>query len=129
MIDFKNEGKEGLQQIIRAARGRLGDIEHKERVADLRKKVGQCFKYRNNYSCPAKPSDYWWMYIKIIEARDGEAICFEFQIDRYGHLTVKPRANNYSIEPSADRGYTPISNADFDKAWKAAQKKVAGWKP
>lgn len=129
MIDFKNEGKESLQQIIQAARVRLGTIEHREAVAAMKPLVGKCFKYRNNYSLPKKPSDYWWLYLKIIAAKDGSAITFEFQTDQYGKVNIEPRQTHYNRAPGPERGYQPISVGEFDRAWKAVQKRVAGWKP
>lgn len=28
---------------------------------------GKCFKKQNHYSCPEKPSDYWFLYHKVVK--------------------------------------------------------------
>ena len=123
------QSREELQSIINEARRKLGDIEYreaKERVAPL---DGKCFRYRNNYSVPQKPSDYWWLYVKIIGTKGASAVTFEFQTDKYGKLSIEPHQQHYNRFPSDDRGYQPISAAEFKRAWQAVQKRVAGWKP
>ena len=124
-----SQSKEQLQATINEARRKLSGIEYreaKERVAPL---VGKCFRYRNSYSVPQKPSDYWWLYVKIIGTRGASAITFEFQTDKDGKLFIEPSLEHYNRFPSADRGYQSISSTEFNRAWQAVQKLVAGWKP
>jgi len=46
--------------------------------------IGRCFKCKNNYSCPEKDEDYWFLYSKIIDAEGRYYKCIEFQQDSYG---------------------------------------------
>jgi uncharacterized protein YyaL (SSP411 family) len=44
---------------------------------------GKVYKYRNSYSCPEKPSDYWWSYTivdRVIQPTE-RVMCWTFQID------------------------------------------------
>jgi hypothetical protein len=124
-----NDRKAALQTAINTLRAELGEIEHAESVEVVREAIGKCFKYRNCYSCPKEESDYFWLYAKVVGMRDGSAIVFEFQTDKYGHLSVKPDETYYGRAPNEDRGYQPITAAEFNAAWRAVQAKVKGWKP
>jgi hypothetical protein len=105
---------------------RIWAIEGKRRAAEHANFLGKCFKYRNSYSCPQGDKDRWWLYAKVIsvDAR-GEVKAFQFQTDKYGKLAIEA---SYRITHSLG-GYIPITAGEFNKAWRAVQKRVAGWQP
>src|SRR5690606_5369096 len=52
------------------------EIERKEEARrieaaypKLKKVEGKYFKFKNSYSLPETPSDYWWLFIKVTEVR------------------------------------------------------------
>ena len=56
----------------------------------MEKKIGNCYKYRNCYSCPQNDDDYWWLYVKILGVvSKGYFHTIEFQKDKYGEITIK----------------------------------------
>jgi len=91
---------------------------------EFKKLEGKCFKNRNNYSCPEKPSDYWWLYTKITEIKPedlydtgGNGVAchykgYSFQTDKDGNVSTQ----------KIDYGYVhslqkEISEKEFDKAF------------
>lgn len=75
--------------------------------------VGLCLKTRNNYSCPEKPSDYWWLYVKVVRAGEhGSLQCLQFQVDKDGDVYVK--RDEYYHPHSLD-SYQTISPDEFDR--------------
>lgn len=96
-----------------AERGRLHDAENAA-------VVGKHFKYRNCYSCPERPSDYWWLYLRVIEAKGGRLKCFAFEIDKYGKISVETKNSLYHVRD----GYRPISAKEYRRAWDALMAKL-----
>jgi len=86
---------------LEAKRLKLEAKRLKEDMPALKKKyLGKCFKYKNCYSMPSKPSDYWWLYIKITGIEDNNyfrAMTFEddgkgrieFEINKWHSLFDK----------------------------------------
>lgn len=118
--------KEQLEAELRPIQQALADLRDKETLAASKALVGKCFKYHNNYSCPEKPIDYWWLYIKVVRVGDYWPVTFEFQTDKHGHITIK--TNDCCVITGKD-GYVPITSREFDAAWAKVQKKIAGTKP
>lgn len=111
---------EQLAEISRDAQERIEKIKSAERRADNGKKVGKYFRTRNNYSCPEKPSDYWWVYAKITKMDDaGYLYMTEFQIDKNGDINV--RFDHYAYHM---QGWTEIKRAEMLKAWKRLDAKL-----
>ena len=82
--------KEKLQQQVGILRNRLGEIEERERKAQSLALVGRCFKYRNSYSCPDKPEDYWWKYAIVTGVGDfGHPNAFSFETDKNGDVRIE----------------------------------------
>jgi hypothetical protein len=105
--------KEQLQAEVRKLQLQLNKIVEAEDAARDAAYLGRCFKARNNYSCPSKPSDYWWVYIKVTSIKDGIQGLM-FQIDCNGRIDIKP--NEFFMAQTLDND-TPITDAQFDKAW------------
>jgi len=87
--------------------------------------IGSCFKYRNNYSCPEKPSDYWWMYTQVLKADGGSLVCWEFQRDKNGKIEIDFQRFYY---PHLLEGHIKITRKEFAKAWRGLQKRIAALK-
>lgn len=86
--------------------------------------VGKCFKYRNCYSCPKEPSDYWWMYTKVVSVGEYWPVAFEFQTDRDGRITVEKKECFHRLD-----GYDEITAKEFNAAWRKVQQSIARMKP
>jgi len=99
----------------------IDEIETAARRETNNKKVGRYFKTRNSYSCPEKPSDYWWLYAKCTRMNDdGFLYAFNFQTDRYGKMEVEPDRHSYHMQD-----YSPCSKAEFKRAWRKFQTNIA----
>ena len=80
---------------------------------DCKALVGKTFIYKNNsYSCPEKKSDYWNVYLKVVDVFDGGIICFTCEKDSDGNIqiqTEKRYGKNSLI------GYVPCKEKEFEK--------------
>lgn len=120
------ETMDDLKAEARKINAKISRIEHDNRAAENKSHVGKCFKYRNCYSCPEKPSDYWWLYIRVTGLlKDGSVECTEFQTDKYGEVTVKAKKQMYLVRD----GCRPISKSEFDRAWKRTQERIKAMDP
>lgn len=102
-----------LRKDADAARQKLWEAEAVARDRANAALVGKCFRYRNSYSCPTKPEDYWFMYVKVIAAKDGQVSVFQFQTDKDGKFSIDP-INRYC---SLNENYRPITEKQFAAAW------------
>ncbi len=100
----------------------IARLRDEERRAENAALVGKTFKYRNNYSCPKKPSDYWYLYVKVTGMnRDGSLKLFTFETDKYRHIVIGVDRHMYGL----DESYKPISAAEYRKALAALKARVA----
>lgn len=76
--------------------------------------VGLCLRTRNNYSCPEKPSDYWWRYVKVLRIDGGGLRCLRFEVDKNGAVFAEPDEFNM---PGTLAGYEPISPDEFHRQY------------
>lgn len=84
--------KEELEKIQTRTANQLRIIRDTERREEVEAHIGKCFRYRNSYSMPNKPSDYWFIYFRVIgTAQYGNALCFRFQTDKYGEFILHPK--------------------------------------
>ena len=116
--------KERLKAQMAPIRAELQRIEDAEAKAKSVAILGKCFKYRNCYSCPKGPEDYWWLYVKVTGMGDYWPVAFEFQTDKDGKLTVKTEECFSRFE-----GYDEISVKEFNAAWRKVQQNIAKRKP
>lgn len=118
------ESLETLQQQERSINqklNRLRDAERRQANVDL---VGRTFRSHNNYSCPEKRSDYWWLYGKVTDIdSSGYLKVMMFQTDKYGSITIKFDQHRYNMSD-----WEPISETKFKEAWQKLQKKIAATK-
>lgn len=82
--------------------------------------IGKCFKYKNNYSCPEKPSDYWFLYVRIDSlSKDGDLFSTQFQTDMYGKFLFEKR-EYFQFSDS----YIEISGSLFIQELSKARNKI-----
>ncbi len=65
MKNKKEELQKQLDEIKKQEEKELVDKHYPE----FKKFEGKCFKMRNNYSLPEVPSDYWWLYKKVVKIK------------------------------------------------------------
>lgn len=119
------ETKEALEAQLADARRKLGKILDAEQRKKNSALVGKCFKYpKNCYSCPSKPSDYWPVFVKVMRlGQYGTLRTMEFQTDKNGRLEIR------FDDHGTLSGHVPISESEFQRAWKRVQKRVASVRP
>lgn len=110
----KIETKETLNKIVNDARSKLMIIQDREEGELNAALYRKCFKGRNNYSCPKKPSDYWWVYVKILSVDGRWVSALSFQDDKCGQLTYKIDKAIMGSHYRSD-GYKEISDKEFER--------------
>src|SRR3990167_10109433 len=113
-----NEEIEKLQAKFYAARDALQLAEKKQQETDNRALVGRHFKYRNSYS----GSRQWWMYTKVLAVRGSKLMCHEFQTTCDGKIEINLKRTYFG---RINGSYQKATAAEFKKAWRAVQKKIA----
>lgn len=116
--------KQRLQEQLAPLQAELHRIEDAEKKAESVAFLGKCFKYRNNYSCPKGPQDYWWLYAKVIGMGEYWPVAFEFQTDKDGQITIREKECFSRL-----KGHNEITQKEFDAAWRKVQQAVAKRKP
>ena len=115
----KEKLQEKLNQIEENERLALQEINYPE---ICKKYLGKCFKVRNNYSCPEKASDYWFLYLKVTEIKKEDVYQtsngvsatysgYSFQTDKYKNVNVR-KENGYIHYLGEE-----ITQNEFDEAW------------
>jgi hypothetical protein len=116
-----------LELVAKKANQALGRAQEK-RANELNKAlIGKCFRYRNSYSCPEKPSDYFWFYVRVLSANGYGVTCHTFQTDKNGRIEIEWSSHRSSYHGGLSDGYRPITRAQFDKAWRAVKKCIASF--
>lgn len=121
----KIETEESLKAEFNRIKEKLWAIDAKRQTEIGQKKVGKFYKYRNSYSCPQKPSDYWWKYFAPRVANGSSLTGLSFQTDCDGSSSIW--ANEFHAQHLG--GWTEISKPEFTRALKAFQKKIGAVKP
>jgi|SRR6185312_5051127 len=116
---------ETLREAVRTANKALGKAEAKQRAAEHAKLIGKCFKERNNYSCPGKRSDYWYVYYKIVGTDGYSLLCEQFQTDKNGHVRIE-LTKNYRMNMNCAQ---PISHAEYKRAWQKLRSRINAYDP
>lgn len=122
MTKKEQEELAALRETSAAIRQRIDKIETAERVAQANNIVGKCFKARNSYSCPETPSDYWWMYVKVLSVDEHgwiRSVCL--QIDKDGNVDVRYVEQLGSIP---FQNYKQITARAFRDAWLATMQRM-----
>lgn len=83
--------------------------------AQLDPLLGKHYRYRNNYSCPEKPEDYWYTYARADYHQGRTFYGRAFQTDSNGSFRFDLE---YSFYPAnEDMGWEEISAAQFAAAF------------
>ncbi len=80
--------REALERQMRKLRRELNVLEDRENAERFGGLVGKCFTYRNCYSCPEKPGDYWQSYCRVSGITGATATVLEFEIDKDGMIRI-----------------------------------------
>ncbi len=121
-----SETRDELQTQARKIRDRIIAIEQREKAERAKALVGKCFRYRNCYSCPQKPSDYWWLYVRVDGVtRYGEVRMTSFQQDTHGDIVIKRGERGMTDLVSGGGGYQPITVRAFNSAMRKMRAKLA----
>lgn len=116
---------EELRLAAKLANERYHKAEAAIKAVENKKLVGKCFRYRNCYSCPEKPSDYWWLYMRVTKADGYWLYAQQFQVDKNGACSFDPKRMLHNV----DGNYEPITKAAYDKAWKQFEKAFKAPRP
>lgn len=116
---------ESLEVLQKQARD-IGNKIDKMKSAEVRKanspKVGKFYRTRNNYSCPEKPSDYWWVYAEVTRMDEyGMLYVTEFQTDRHGNISIRFDGCIHHAQ-----SWSPTTRDAYHKAWAKLLTKVKG---
>lgn len=109
------KNKKELEKQISDARNKLYKIEIQERIKENLALVGTFYKVRNNYSCPEKKSDYWWLYIHVIgiDKETGWLLTRQIQKDKYGEVSFRCSENRVGL--SILSGGKKITKSEWSK--------------
>lgn len=112
-----------LTKIIGDARAEMESIETERAEKESKPLVGRFFKSRNNYSCPEKPSDYWFMYRRVTGADGVRLTTIDFYKDQYGRCVIE---HGYTFTHLlVDSQHTSeIKPHEFQEAWRKFQQQV-----
>jgi hypothetical protein len=111
---MQKDRKAELEKQISVLRGELNRIKEAEADKAYSALVGKFFKAKNHYSCPEKPSDYWWIYVKVLGVSGGGLSCTSFQTDKNGEVNVRPDAFYMSVSLES---YIEIPEKEYERAF------------
>jgi hypothetical protein len=111
--------KAELEARIGSLRRELRKIEDAEATERNRHLLGRCFRYRNCYSLPQKPSDYWWLYVQVLSVEGDAATVLQFQTDKDGRMELQPRHFAHAASLTAGDSYQSITHKQFKAALKS----------
>jgi hypothetical protein len=116
------ETLEALQKQARAISDKIGKIESAKVREKNRPKVGKFYRARNNYSCPEKRSDYWWVYAEVTRMDEfGMLYATEIQTDRHGNISIRFDSCIHHAQ-----SWSPTTRYAYVKAWAKMLAKVKG---
>ena len=94
----KEQLKKQLQEIKNLERKKLNEKHYPK----FKKLEGNCYKKKNHYGSPEKPSDYWFTYTKVLEIKEEDIFydnmdnkvlsrfrCVSFDTDKYGNFGIR----------------------------------------
>jgi hypothetical protein len=116
---------DNLKKLVQEYSKQLGELREKirvlEEVPQAEALVGKCFKYLNHYNS----SNQWWLYTKIVRAKDGIIWVDSFQEDSYGKIEIEFDKNS-GIDTYNYMGNSSIliSEEEYIAAQKALIKKI-----
>lgn len=127
---------EKKKETLRKLSQEIAETERKhvtEELFPIAKKLfkGKYLKYRNSYSLPEGPLDYWYMFGYVYDVKkNGTAKINHFQIDKYGTLTVEI-AKCFVWQMGGEiysSNWTTSTKKEYQTAIKAVHCKIKGLK-
>lgn len=90
---MKDKELEQLRKIQHQTGEKIRKLLATKMLEDNGRFVGKYFKYRNSYSLPQTPDDYWWLYSHVVGiSKDGMMEVTTFQNDKRGRIEIEMRA-------------------------------------
>ena len=113
--------KQQIEAQLYELRKQLNAINEREAHERNKELLGKCFKCRNNYG-GSEPREQWWLYQRVEKVSGNEITTFQFEVDYRGHIEIDPKRIEHGgvISMSVE-----IKPSEFNRAWKAVQKKLA----
>lgn len=108
-----SERKREIEKQLKALHQELNEMNEQENQRKYGRLVGQCFVYRNCYSCPEKPGDYWNVYIRVNKVVGCYVDVLLFEIDNAGRITIDPSRTLPASMMGAS--YMPVTEVQFNK--------------
>lgn len=108
------EREKALLIWLRQAREELSAIEAQRWCQESAGMVGTFWKYRNCYSMPSKPSDYWFVYRCITKVTDTKNtfVAFDFETDKNGkHIIATEKWTHLT-------GWVRCTEKEYLRAWR-----------
>jgi hypothetical protein len=108
-----------LVEKINECRKELNEIDSAEESAKAKALVGNCYRYRNNYSCD---SVGWWRHYKVVGTEGGSVVCWVFEKTSDGKFYVEFADHCFGILPKSE----PISQEEFAVCWATFKAEIVG---
>jgi len=112
--------KQAERNVAKAYReGQRAAKHHRALVIEpeIRKAIGTCYRYCNGYSS----EEHWWLYMKVVDVKDGGAVVVTFQTDTRGLMEAQKDGQRWPFRA----GYERISETAFSKERAAFKKALA----
>ena len=90
------------------------ELDEQEAGPKRRQLIGRCFKYRNCYSCPEKPSDYWWLWFRATGTSGWMVTGPKIQCDSNGKIDIE-RYAAIAVDGTLDPKYVQVSRREYDR--------------
>lgn len=95
------------------------EYENKTEIPRFKSMVGTHWRYRNSYSCPKGPEDYWFVYRRIDSLnKSGEVTYSEFQCDKDGKVSLEI-CTDRPIRFLSMTGWSQTDKATYDHAFRS----------
>jgi hypothetical protein len=98
----------------------------------FKKLEGKCFKTKNFFSCPTRPSDYWWLYTKVLSIKPSDIYDtkstngitahftgYSFQTTKYGNVDIEKNKSGYVHSLDQE-----ITEKEFNTAWNKMMEEI-----
>ena len=96
-------------------RNQVSNLDDKKRKEENQALIGKYFKFHNSYGSGEK----WWLYAKVVYADSHYVHTIAIQTLPGEGIELKQHSIPYHLS-----GYTPCKKSEFDRAYKAALKKI-----
>jgi len=110
---------EELRTKQKKLREEICQLQEKEDYQKNKSLAGKFYKYRNCYSCPEGPEDYWTLYIMVLGVQpDGWVDTMHIQTDNEGKISITQQGNGGAIFfDSVGDNYIEIHRDEFLEVW------------